>query len=588
MKPAAIALLALIALSCVWCLPAAAQTRPAPAGIPAQAPDEIEPVLREAGMLLRRGMTEEAIRTLRGVVDRHPDNWRAVQSLGRTLESLGRSGEAIEVFREAAGRMAEAGPPFMELARLYRLDRQPIEALQVCMEVLDKVPNGQEWVANEIESMVRTDNLGPEAVSFLEKAVRDRKKDGRLREILAYAYLHIGRDDDALRLAFELESGSGGSPGALFRFARLAEDKDRDAAALKAYDEFLRADPGPVLAEEVHYRKGQILLRSGRVEEAAGALEAASVIAPDGRWGSRAGIEKADILAQRLHRWEDALSAYRQVLDQLDSAAGDRGRSVTQRSEQRGRRAVDEVRLKMAECHLRLGRPAEAAGIYQDLADDATDPEVRYEARFQVGELLFYQGRLKDAEDAWYRLIDDEPKQTWANDALARILLVGENSDEGGVPLTALAQAKYQVRLGSMDRALLLIDEALRDYPGSRAADNLLFERSMILLRLGRIEEARVVSDTLTARFPESPLGPAALLAAADRMALLPGMQTEAQALYMEVIMRAPDSLEAIRAREAFRRLREKAAETSGLAEPFVRPPGTCLAGAGAANRRCA
>lgn len=585
MRPAIVTLLACIAAASVS-LPslappsALAQTRPAPGGIPAREPDDVEPVLREAGALLRQGRVEDGIQRLRSLVERHPENWRVVQTLGRTLESLGRTEDAIAVFRDAAERMDTPGPALMELARQYRLDGQSVVALEVCMDVLERVPGGQEWVANEIESMISSDNLGPEAVGFLEKAVRTRSKDVRLREILASAYLHIGRDEDGLRLAMQLESEAKGGSGVLFRFARLAEDKNRDAAALRAFQAVLASDPKPVVAEEIHYRTGQILLRSGRYEEAASALEAASAVAPHGRLGSRAGIEKADILARRLRRCEDALSAYQQVLDQLEAADLSRGRSRRQSDVQRDRRAADEVRLKMAECHLRLGRPAEAAEIFEELADDANDPDTRHAAQFQVGELLFYQGRLQDAEDAWYRLIDEEPRQAWANDALARILMVGEKADEGGVPLTAFAQAQYQMRLGNMERALLVIDEALRDYPASRAADNLLLERSRILLRLGRIEEARVSADTLTARFPESPLGPRALLETADRMVLLPDMQTEAQALYMEVIMRAPDSLEAIRAREAFRRLREKAPETSSLAEPSHRPCSVPLPGA--------
>jgi len=577
-RPAIVALLvslAYVSASLPFLSPhaALAQTRPAPRGVQGREPADVEPLLREAGALMRQGRIEDGIQRLQTLVERHPDNWRVVQTLGRTLESLGRTGDAIEVFREAAGRMDAPGPALMELARQYRLDGQFIESLKVCLDVLERVPGGREWVANEIESMISSDDLGPEAVGFLEKAVRERSRDPRLREILASAYLHIGRDDDALRLAMQLESESKGSSGVLFRFARLAEDKNRDETALRAYDAVLASDPKPVVAEEIHYRTGQILLRSGRYEEAASALEAASGVAPDGRLGSRAGIEKADILAQRLHRCEDALSAYQQVLDQLESPARDSGRSRRHSAVRRDRRAADEVRLKMAECHLRLGRPAEAAVIYGELAGDAGDPDTRYEAQFQVGELLFYQGRLQEAEDAWYSLIDDEPKQAWANDALARILLIGENSDEGGVPLTAFAQAQYHLRLGKVDRALLLIEEALSEYPASRAADILLFERAGILLRLGRIEEARVSADTLTARFPDSPLGPAALLETAVRMALLPDMQTEAQALYMEVILRAPDSLEAIRARDALRALREKAAQTSGLAEPSQRPP---------------
>jgi len=211
-----------------------------------------------------------------------------------------------------------------------------------------------------------------------------------------------------------------------------------------------------------------------------------------------------------------------------------------------------------------MGRPGEAAEAYRALADSSAEESARMEALYQTGEMLFYQGKMQEAEQVWYQLADLNPKSLWVNDALERILLIGENGGGGGsVPLAAFAQAEYQRRLGRIEDALKLVDEALRAHPDSPVVDDLWWERTVLLLDLGRLAEAKAAADTLAARFPEGRRAPNAWLRVADELARTEAGESEAQALYMELLLLFPESLEVEQARTSLQRLKQRTRDSS-------------------------
>jgi tetratricopeptide (TPR) repeat protein len=507
--------------------------------------------MNEARGLYRLGRVDEAVQKLRELHRAYPDEIGVTQSLGSLLEASGKGDEALNLYREAAARATNPGPDLVQVERLYREAQAWDRALDTCLEYRERLGSaGETWVNDEIESLIRADRIGDTAIRSLESAVRRRPEDGKLRELWVTALFHQGKTEKALEEAATLDKNLKANGTLLFRYARLADDKQSYSAALAAYDMVLQRDPPAQVKSEAQFRRAAALRHLGRLEEALTALRALG--AGDGAYAFRARQDEAVLLSQELHRPEEALAALRTILDSL---AGEKGEALSQ--------VADETRLAMADCQLSLGRPADALGLYQELAEKAVDAAVRVQALFQVGEMLFYQGKLKEAQDAYYQVVDKYPQEADVNDALARILLLGEDSDNGGVPLTALAQSEYQRRLGNLQKGIKLVDDALAQYPDSRAADALHFQRTKLLLELGRSVEARAAVDTLAARFPNSPLAPRAYLAVAGQLQKSPAGDSDVQAIYTTILLRFPDSLEAPEARAALRALKERTRESS-------------------------
>ncbi len=522
---------------------------------PSRPADPLETKLAEARGLIRLGKQDEAIAKLRPLYQQYPSEWRVVQLLGWALAAKEDRAGAIALYLEAAGRVPEPMMPLVEAERLSREGDDWTQALQLCLDIRERFPDAQAWVSDELESLIRTDRIGEAAMQALEDAVRKHPGDRTLQELAIQGLLFHGRTDRAVEQAAALDREQKARGATLLRVSRLAADKGNPDAALAGYDRILKEYPDSPVKDEVLFLRAEALRAAGRAQESLAAYDAASGAAPgkgigkasgSSPFAARARLEKARVLANDLHRTQQALEAYQAVLQDLGPRPDPH--------------AAEEVRLAMADCYVSLGNPAEATKLYAALADSANgaaDPKVRAQAMFQVGEMLFYQGKLKEANDAWYKLADRAPRSPVVNNALERILLLGEKSDNGGVPVTALGQAEYQRRLGNMEKGLKLVDDAVGQFPASRAVDALERERVLLLLDLGRLDEARTAADTLASRFPESPLASRTLFELAGRIAATPDGAASARSIYMMILLHFPDSLEAADARSALQKMEQ-------------------------------
>lgn len=157
-------------------------------------------------------------------------------------------------------------------------------------------------------------------------------------------------------------------------FARAVQAGDWPAA-LRAVDALLRADRrSPAL----HYNRGLVLRRLGRLDDAVAAHDAALTGAPE---HANAVFERACCLLDlgRLAAAEAAFS------DFLGRVPGD-----------------PDARLNRARIRLRLGRPAEALTDLDGLGDELP-------ARLARGEALRDLGRLDEAEALLAPRPDDGP-----------------------------------------------------------------------------------------------------------------------------------------------------------------------------------
>jgi len=531
--------------------PSARFTTRASAREPGAVIDPVDNALNEARGLLRIGRKDEGLAKLRQLHTDNPANTRVLLYLGKQLAENGHGDEAVSLYREGLPTVEEAGPILIDLERLYREAKQWSDAVDTCLEYQARVGDAGGWVENELESLIRSDRLGEEAVRAMEKAAEKHPDDPSLSRLFVLALFFNGQGTKALERAAQLDEKQGGKGDALLAYAGMALEKGAFADARQAYELALQRNLAGSRREEVLYRRAQMLRKERSLEASLAAYDEVIAANPEGTYARPARLDKAQILMQELNRKADALSTYRQLLA-----------SVTPARKKADIEFADQTRLAMADCELSLERPAEAESLYADLADSARSPDIRVAALFQQAEMRFYQGKLKDAETLYYKLTDLYPTDQWVNDALERILQIGENASGGG-GLTAVAQADYQRRLGHHDRALVLLDEALDAAPKSPVSDDLLLSRVRTLLEMGRTAEAGTSADTLAARFAESPLAPRALFETAGRWAERPEGRDTAIALYEKILLKFPNCLEAPDARAALLDLKGRVKQTS-------------------------
>lgn len=505
--------------------------------------------------MLRAGQVEAALAKLAKLVEEHPTDMRVVRLYAGELRNEGRLVEVIPIYRRAAaGGGEEAGPILQELEGVLRELQRDAEAFDLCLQYQEKFGERGRWVQRELESLLLTGRLGNEAVEKIDAALRGRDAESPLHRLRFSALYFAGRKEEALSAAGALDQARQSRGAELYAYAVLLEERGELDDALLAVQASLLAGPDPALGQELLYKQAQLLRRLRRVDEALAVFDEISRQHADGPLVRNVLLEKAQILDVELHRKEDALVAYEDLLGRLTPVRTADDAQL-----------VNRIQLSMADCHLLLGRPEKAGELYQRMADEATDPAVRVEALFQVAEMLFYQGKATEAETTYYKIVDEYKTSTWTNDALERILVIGENNDFGGVPLAALAQAIYYRRLGQIERALTIVGEAVDGFPDSEAVDNLLYERTSLHLAKGRPEEARAVATDLAARYPESVFAPRALAAVGDYYRDLTGGETIAEEIYTDLLLRFPKSIEAPHVRGRLDALLGKGTDSSSL-----------------------
>ncbi len=182
--------------------------------------------------------------------------------------------------------------------------------------------------------------------------------------------------------------------------------------------------------------------------------------------------------------WEDAIAAYRRVIDEFDSGAW-----------------TIEARWAIAECTINLSRWQPAIGAYAEFQQFYPDDARVAEAARRI-EVLKTLDRYQD--------VVDEKGQPKAFDAQFQIAAI------------------VRTQLQNPVKAIIEYRKTAANWPESHLADDALFEIGEIYLELGETEAARRALLQMAERYPASPQADDALLLVgtsytkeADRLAVV-------------------------------------------------------------------
>jgi tetratricopeptide (TPR) repeat protein len=504
--------------------------------------------LRDAQSLLRLGKYDQAL-TVLGMI-KEPDAGPHIVGLkGTCLRKLGRTDQAIDLYRhEAEARVArgeDAMAMWVELERALREGKRLEEAFELCLEVRRSGGAESGWVRDEMESLIQADGLGERALAPLRREIENRPQDGDLRDLLIQALFFVGRMEESLIEARTLDQARKAHGKVLLNHLRLLEEKARREPALAAADAAIAEGLAGNDLQEALLLKARALRRLHRLPEATDAFQAAVDAAPKGPLAHLALRDRAALFVKDMGDLDRGSAAYEALIAVLEkSPSSENGRLLAQ------------ARVALADARLGMGRYEEAAAVLKIVEEQAADPTSREEAAFEQAEIYFYAGKTEEASAGYGRVVKEFAGGTKVNDALERMLLLTRAAEAGPLPLAALGQIAYQRRVGSHERALQVCGEAAAACGDCPAAEDFGEQRAMVLLDLGRIEEAATVADTLAARHADGASAPRVLRAVADRMRDRDGDTEAVLHRYEDLLIRFPKSHEAFEVRSFLEKLR--------------------------------
>ncbi|MFB3907127.1 MAG: tetratricopeptide repeat protein [Candidatus Eisenbacteria bacterium] len=537
--------------------------RPAPPPSGSQAPIPritVERGMRDVQVLMRQEKFEQAYRLIETLKEQFPDNPDLRLLEGTCLRKMGRLDEARALYRKAADERIEAGgdptPLLVELERVAREAHHPEEAFSVCLEIHRRGGAAGVWVRDEMESLIRADSLGEKALPPLRAEIEKRPEEPSLRELLVAALLFLGRADESIDEAKRLDEVRGAKGKVMLSHLALLDEREMKEPVLRAADLAASLGLSGEDLQQAQIYRASALRRLQRYPEADAAFRQAYDSFPRGRQAFTALEQRARMLADEQHDAERAAAAYQEIVSLLQNA---RTPDASAR--------LAKARLALAEMQLAAGRYEEARQALHGIEEQASDPAGKEEAVFQQAEILFYSGKTEEAKALYERIVKEFEGGTRVNDALDRILLLTRIEGSGDVTGAALGQVAYQRRIGSFDRGLEIVREASSKCDRCPAEEDLLREESLLLLDLGRLDEAAARADTLAARHADGFAAPPVLRAVADKMREKYGDSEAVVRRYEDLILKFPKSHEASEVRPLLQDLRRTGRNAGGAEE---------------------
>jgi tetratricopeptide (TPR) repeat protein len=399
---------------------------------------------------------------------------------------------ALVSFERASGDAAAVHVSLLGLARASRLVDDRDRALHCYADFLERAPNaGRLEIRKEYGHTLREAGRYGEAEQQYRQAIAGGLEDPDLFWGAAEVYTHLNQDVPALRLVELL----------------LTHDP--------ANATFLR-------------KKGQLLLRAGRRDEALRVLQQAV----EGAHGDpQAYFEVAEALRSQ-GAYPDAISYFQ------------RGLGVEPKNR--------HGRLALAETLLLAGQYPEVPPIVDALLKEDPNDLAAWKARadawralgrpsdvlYSLQAILLLEPDDTSALLETYRLRRDTGDPKGAYEALSRVLQSG--APEAQDPTLHLARGDLAAALGLPEEANASYEHAAAIDPAYRI--EISIRRSRLRLTAGRPDLAlEVLDEGLKGTGPENPPSVAALLLRAEILAALE-RPAEARAVYEEVRRRDPRS----------------------------------------------
>ncbi len=476
--------------------------------------------IAEAQALLDAGQANEAVTSLREVLEQDPENAQANQLLGAALLQAGQPGAAVFPLESAAekGLAQQDASASLMLARAYLQLQRNDDAIRALDRVIESAPDHTAAIRLRVEARLQA-NKAAEALADTERLVALSPDDFGAAVMNAGTLDAAGRSDEARKAyerAREIAEKSGdpslAAKGCL-ALAKFEADRKNVTRAAEGYERCVEAYPTDVLGLRL---ATEFFDRAGEPEKATALWRRAVEQAPE-------SLDYRFMLAKRLQREGDAagalsllrtaaqssgLPAAWQAVADFQRATGDLAgaeQSLTAALEATGGVNDGTVRLALADLWVDMGqldRAEEAVVKIEDEAQrsilkgrlllargDASGALAAFDGavrrwpgnaglRYMTGIAAQKAGDFGRAEQELREALRADPSASDAALALAQLSLQSGNAAQGA----QLAQVFLQTREGHRSEALRTLARAQAETGDFAAARE-------TLARLGKLPD---------------------------------------------------------------------------------------------------
>ncbi|MBI5836422.1 MAG: tetratricopeptide repeat protein [Candidatus Eisenbacteria bacterium] len=447
-----------------------------------------------------------------------PEDGRVTEGFVRTLMPMRRWAELEGLIIEERERRSSAVLYGRELALACRALGRPEVALEEVLVTWVASP-GDAQLRMIADTLLMEANYSGGALAVVRNVARKAPRHAELRMLLMDALMLSGQGGEACREALAFDRETNGAGRTLLEIARRAATA-RPEESLRAAETAIREFPNTPTSREARVVRAGVLRDTPRWSEARKDLEA---LAAEPAAGA-AGVSAQALLAEA-------------DLARDPEAARARARALAERHPE----AAEAAAWIEGGSYYHQRRFAEACAAYWRVAVTTRDLEARKRALWSRAESFFFATEW-DSATAAYRMVAGlflrDPR---ADEALARMLLIADATEEGDSALRAFAGAAYEATLNPAAAESLFAGIHAR-HPREVAGLEALYQRAELRRRKGDLPGALTFYAVFTDTALKSPRAQEALFTAAEICRVNTRDSRRALSLYSDVAARFPDS----------------------------------------------
>lgn len=218
---------------------------------------------------------------------------------------------------------------------------------------------------------------------------------------------------------------------------------------------------------------------------------------------------------------------------------------------------VAQCKIDLGDIYLLKGEPWESTLLYSQAEKLKKDHPIGYEAKLRNARLSYFRGDFRLAKEH-LDILKEATTREIANDAMDLSLRIQDNTvfDTSGTALKAFAEVELMVFQHQETEALARLSELADRYKTHSLADEILWEKANLLLKLARPEEAVKDLKAIVEQFGEDILGDDAHFLLAKTYEEQIKDKEQAMELYKQQMLKYPGSIYTAEARKRFRTLR--------------------------------
>ncbi len=491
-----------------------------------------------AGIYFRQGNLDKGKKQIDAAIGLLPNEFAAYEHAADVFMTNGYYADAVKFLQESRVKINQPRQFARKLAQLYEVMRNYGDAARECFAMVQTDSTQDIYVSGRISSLIKLDSQ-EEYDTGLEKALADIvKANPRSKEAQRYygEYL-IAQGDyelalERFRIVDSLENGLGKN---LLYFARVARDNGAFAMVDRACAQIAAIPKTPLLVQS-RFILAESCFGHGDYARAASIYQDILNLGANDRDVSEAMYSLGVVSLQGLHDPRAAMTTFGQIMQRFP-----------------GIPLATAAKMLEGDCYLALGQDQVADSIYAMVNPKQLPQRSQEELLFKQAELKFFVGNFSEARDAYGKMMNAFPKSAYVNDCLRRIMLISEYSGMEEATLQIFASAMYSQFRFEYQHTLEELTK-LKNRSGAILPELAWLKSGEIQQVLGHDVQALSEYDSLITLHPASFYTPIALERKGDVFADVQQNCEQARAMYQQVLLNHPNSLNVEEVRKKLQR----------------------------------